>query len=228
MSIVDVGLVLGLALALGWLALIQRRLAALPLAVWRVARQEYTVDDAKAHAALQAVTTAKVGTLVAGLRTYHDELAANLRAEAGAADLRARVVERRTLEVGVALDTAATLVRELRSALDRVSAPAFAPADAQGDPHERKTVEARLAPPAVAPPGSVEALPPEPAQKAAGLSRPQSTRPHPPPRRQTILGIPPPAAPAVPEEDRPSEEEVTRVAQRPELDPAGTGQRSAS
>jgi hypothetical protein len=55
---------------------------------------------------------------------------------------------------------------------------------------------------ALAPPGSAETLPPEPAQRAAGLTRPAgSSRPPaapppsagPAPRRATILGIPPPS-----------------------------------
>jgi hypothetical protein len=64
---------------------------------------------------------------------------------------------------------------------------------------------ARVSPraPAVAPPGSAETPPPEPAQRAAGLTRPAgSTRPPAAlaspsagaaPRRATILGIPPPS-----------------------------------
>jgi hypothetical protein len=62
---------------------------------------------------------------------------------------------------------------------------------------------ARVSPRAVAPPGSAETLSPEPAQRAAGLTRPAGSS-RPPvalvtpsasaaPRRATLLGIPPPS-----------------------------------
>jgi hypothetical protein len=72
---------------------------------------------------------------------------------------------------------------------------------------------------------------PEPAQIAAGLGpRPQSARPHQPPRRATLLGIrpPPPLPSAVPEDDRSSEEEVTRIADRPAPELLGSAKTLAS
>jgi hypothetical protein len=210
MSIIVACLAVGLGLALAWLVMVQRRLAALPLEVWKVAKLERAEDEKKGMAALQDAAAAKASTLVAGLRGYHDELAASLRADRAAADLRARVVEHRAVQVGTALDTASTLVRELRVALDRVSAPTSPPSE--GDPHERKTVEVPAA---------------EPAQRAAGLDRPKSARPHPPPKRATLLGIRPPP-PAAAEDDRPSDDEVTRVGARPASAMLGTAPTLAS
>ncbi len=93
---------------------------------------------------------------------------------------------------------------------------------------ERPTPSRRA--PGVAPPGSAPLMPPEPGITAAGLDRPKSVRPVaplPPPvrlgplktRTTTFLGGM--AAPTPPTDDRPSDEEITKVADKPALEALG-------
>jgi hypothetical protein len=218
MSVIVACLAAVVALQLALLLRIHRRLDALPLHLRSIVKEERP-DGEAALAALHEAAATKAALIVAGIRSFHDQLDANLRTQLADAEVRARLSERRSSEAGVALTTASRLVRELRNVLDRFGLPA--PSAAETSP--------RPPPPSVAPPGSAEPLPPGPGQVAAGLSRPASTRPHAPPRkRETLVGIHPPAPPAEADGDRPSDEEATRVGPRPEVDVTGTAKTLAS
>ena len=200
MSIIVGCLCAGLVIAIAMIVSLERkldsRLRVLPEAVSNAVKQERAPFD-----------VAKMAALVAGIRDYHDKLAAHWRTELSDAELRTRMTERRASDAGVALDTAVTLVREAREMVD-ILVPLKA----------------------AAPPVSAE-----PSHVAAGLGpRPvgsvtKSGRPHPPPRKQTLLGIlPPPPVAMSSEEDRPSEEEVTKVASRGAIEAMSTAKTLAS
>jgi hypothetical protein len=189
-----VGVVLALLVSGAALRAQQRKLDWLPREVWALVKKERSSAEDQSTAKLR-----EAGKLVEGIRSYHQQVEAVLTAERNEADMRARLVERRSRDAAIALDVATRLVSEARTLVERLA------------PRE--------------PP------PPEPAQIAAGLQRPQSARPHAPPRKATLLGIhgpapvrPPPAPPAAAEEeeDRPSEEEVTRIGTRPAPEQLGT------
>jgi hypothetical protein len=130
----------GLNLAL-WGAL-YRAVDGLPFRIFNLARKERAADEALALTVLQEAAAAKVGPLVQGIRAYHDQLDAGLRAQIAEAEVRARVTERRSSDAGVALSTASALVCDLRELLGlahrRPSLPAPAGAEA---PEARATVE---------------------------------------------------------------------------------------
>ena len=110
--IVVVCLGAGLNLAL-WVALYSK-LAELPQRVWKAVERAREVDQQRALTALQEAAAAKVGMLVLGLRSYHDQLEGHLKAQVAEAEVRARVAERRSSDAGVALGAASALVAELR------------------------------------------------------------------------------------------------------------------
>ncbi len=205
MSVVVGCLCAGLVVALALIASLQRRvesqLRALPQAVSSAVKREREETGDKPF------DPAKATALVAGIRDYHDKLAAHWRTELGDAELRTRMTERRASDAGVALDTAVTLVREAREMVD-ILVPLKA-----------------AAPPVSAEPSHVAAgLGPRP-----GGSATKSGKPHPPPRKQTLLGIlPPPPVAMSNDEDRPSEEEVTKVAPRAVIEAMGTAKTLAS
>jgi len=207
-ALMIVVMALGVAqlVALTSLRAVRRKLGALPLDVWAVVNTERSAVDAQALDRLR-----EAAALAEGIRSYHQQLEAVLITERNDADLRARVVERASRDASIALDAASTLVAEARALVDGLVAHA-------GDPRERPTMEPKRRPsPAVAPPGSAAPMSPEPAQIAAGLG----TRPHATPRR-TLLGIRPPPPSAVEEGDRPSEDELTCVVDRPPAVQLGT------
>jgi hypothetical protein len=190
--------VLTLGLARAALRAQQRKLDGLPRDVWALVKKERGSAEDQSIAKLR-----EAEKLADGIRSYHQQLEAVLTAERHDADMRARLVERRARDAGIALDVATKLVTEARGLVERLT------------------------------PREPLALPPEPAQIAAGPQRPQSARPHASPRRATLLGIhgpaparpsPPPAPPAAAavEEERPSEEEVTRIGPRPAPEQIGT------
>jgi hypothetical protein len=224
MDVVEVCVGAGMCLAL-W-AVIYRKVAELPRTVWEIVRQERAAETARAQAALQEVAALKVGAIVRSLRDHEEQSAAGLRAQIADAENRARVIERRASDAGVALSTASELVREsrgLRDDLRGLVLTATPPAAPRAAREERETVELpKLAPegvettrrpdgaapasrerrsPGLTPPGSAVALPSEPAMKAAGLGPRPSSRPGPkdaPARRPTLLGIRPPLTPPPP------------------------------
>jgi hypothetical protein len=109
-AIVCLGAVLNLAL---WVA-VYFKVEGMPLRLWGVAQRTRLVDEARALDVLQAAAAARVGGLMMGIQTYHDQLVMLLRAQAAEADKHARVIERLASEAGVALSTASELVCELR------------------------------------------------------------------------------------------------------------------
>jgi hypothetical protein len=122
--------VVSAALNLALWGVVYHKLRHLPPSVWRVAQRERLAEAACALDTLQTMAAARLGALLVGVQTYHSEMATLLNAERAAADGRARILERRASEAGIALDTATTLVREARALLDdlqgtlaRASAP---------------------------------------------------------------------------------------------------------
>jgi hypothetical protein len=91
------------------------RFRGLPLAVWKVAQRDRAGDEQRALDVLQSAAASRIGGLIIGIRTYHEQLAGLVRAQLAEAEVRARVSERRSSEAGVALDAASTLVRDLRT-----------------------------------------------------------------------------------------------------------------
>jgi predicted component of type VI protein secretion system len=178
-ALIAIVLVLVLALISWKIDMIPRRLLAL-------VKQERAREDGQAQTALLEAAAAKVGPVVAGIRTYHDQLEASLRAQLAEAETRARVSERRALDASTYLQAASTLVADLRNLRDErallvraptvASAPAPEPSAEPGDPDQRVTTEVRRRPAsvlsptqAVAPLASAPILPAEPAMVAARL-----------------------------------------------------------
>jgi hypothetical protein len=78
--IVCAGAALNLAL---WAALFHR-LGDVPRSVWKIVRHRRTEDEARALDVLQAAASSRLGGLVIGVQTYHDEIVRLARAEAAA------------------------------------------------------------------------------------------------------------------------------------------------
>jgi hypothetical protein len=112
----------GLALALALLVAIYRKLEAMPLRLWGLAREEQAHREGKALAAWQEVVAARVKASVVSLQSFHDQSAAIFRAQVADAETRARIAERRAAEVGVGIGAASELVRELRVLRDELTA----------------------------------------------------------------------------------------------------------
>jgi hypothetical protein len=110
-AFVCAGAALNLAL---WTALFLR-LGTLPRAVWKLVQRRHAEDDARALDVLQGAAASRLGGLVVGVQTYHDELVRLARAEAAAVEVRARRTERQASDAAIALDAASTLVRDLRT-----------------------------------------------------------------------------------------------------------------
>jgi hypothetical protein len=154
------GLVVALALIVSLHRKVEGQLRMLPHAVSVVLKRDREVGGER------VLDPVKASALVAGIRDYHDKLAAHWRTELGDAELRTRMTERRASDAGVALDVAVTLVREAREMVD-ILVPLKAGA-----------------PPTSAEPSHVAAgLGPRPVGSAT-----KSGRPHAPPRTQTLLG----------------------------------------
>src|SRR4051812_30640830 len=73
----------GIAVALLLLCALHWRLAGMPSRLWGIARRELSAaratDDAEAQKALQEAANAKIGTLVAGLQQYQEQIAVDYR-----------------------------------------------------------------------------------------------------------------------------------------------------
>ena len=106
----------GLNLAL-WGAL-YHKLAGLPAAFLAQARRDRSEAEGRAMVVLQEAAASKVGGITLALRALEEQTLARHRDERAAAELRARVAERRASEALPALGAAQDLVRELRSVLD--------------------------------------------------------------------------------------------------------------
>jgi len=124
----------GLVLALALLIAINHKLAHLAPRLWAIARDEHARDDARAMAVLEEAAASKVGVITTSLRQYEEQVAESFRAQVAEAQNRARMVERRSDEAGVALSAAAELVRELRALLDGAGATRGRPAAPASEP----------------------------------------------------------------------------------------------
>jgi hypothetical protein len=132
--IVIVCLVAALDLAL--FVTLYRRLDALPARVLALAKAERAEGEARALNSLGEAASAKVATITLSLRRYEEQLADRAREALAAAEIRARLSERRSMDAATALGSASQLVRELRRMLlDLSPRPAPSPpADAAPDP----------------------------------------------------------------------------------------------
>ena len=109
--IVSLGAALNLAL---WGALFHR-VGTVPRSVWKIAQRSRTEDESRALDVLQAAAASRLGGLVIGVQTYHEQLAGLVRARVAEAEVRARTTERCAADAGIALDAASALVRDLRT-----------------------------------------------------------------------------------------------------------------
>ena len=109
--IVSLGAALNLAL---WGALFHR-VGTIPRSVWKIAQRSRTEDESRALDVLQAAAASRLGGLVIGVQTYHEQLAGLVRARVAEAEVRARTTERCAADAGIALDAASALVRDLRT-----------------------------------------------------------------------------------------------------------------
>jgi len=112
----------GLALVVVLLVAIYRRLGALPIALRAQVKRERAVGQAQALTALQEAAAAKVGPITASIRAYEEGAATRYREEVAAAEVRARMAERRASNAVPVLGAASELVRDLRRTLDDVLA----------------------------------------------------------------------------------------------------------
>jgi hypothetical protein len=191
---VEIGLMIALGLALIAVAIlaavVPRRVARLVLA--ENARNERRANVARA--ALYAASATEVAEIVAPLRAVLDEQSRQVFAT------REHVTAMTSAEVE-------RMTAALRALIEWLSAFAYAeyartavePA-AETTPMADRAVGSRARPspraPAVAPPGSAEPLPPAPAQRAAGLTRPAgSSRPAGAPPSPTLRPAPTPGGP---------------------------------
>jgi hypothetical protein len=142
------------------LAALYWKLTGMPACLWSLARDElaktHADDDRAAQKALREATDARAGTLLASLRQYEEQTAAQFRRQIADAEIKAREAQRSAMNTGAALETATTLVRELRATLDalgglpalvRDARMADAAAKPAADDDGRKTDEMRVTPP---------------------------------------------------------------------------------
>jgi hypothetical protein len=116
----------GLALALALLFGIYFKLDGLPLRVWSLVQKERDDNAGKALDAMKETVAARAGASVVAIQRYEESLAAGFRAQVAEAQTRARVSERRAADTETALQSAVSLVRELRAALDAMPGGAAA------------------------------------------------------------------------------------------------------
>jgi hypothetical protein len=191
-----VQIIAGMAVAILFvLALLSWRIDAIPRRIVALIKNERVRDEGQAQAILMEAAALKLGPLLAGIRTYHEQMNASLRAQIADAEMRARMSERRASDATTYLGAASTLVAELRAL------------------HEASEKIGPAAP----------ALPAEPALVAAGLASrrqrspagtpsmedsgdwPHSERPSDPEGERTRVGPrPSPGALGVPEPSIPS------------------------
>jgi hypothetical protein len=198
-TVVVVCLALGIVILLVQLRALRQRIDGLAPAVWRVASKEAEARDKREIAALAEATKKKATLLVANIQGYHDQIAADFRAQIKDAKARAQTTEQRAGDAGVALDAACALVTQARALTERLAA--LTPAD----PSLRAA--------------ALTTRPTEPRREVPTKPPP----PHAPPKKATLLGIRPPPPVALPraieeeEGERASEEEITKVADRPKV-----------
>ena len=106
---------LGAALNLALWGAVYHKLRSLPVSVRSVIERNRIANETRALDVLQAAAASRLGGLVIGVQTYHEQLAGLVRSQVADAEVRARMTERRAVEAGIALDAASALVRELRT-----------------------------------------------------------------------------------------------------------------
>jgi hypothetical protein len=84
-----------LLLYAGALLLIRSWINATPARLWAIAKQERERDEHRELSALQEATAVKVGAITRSLRDYDEQIAAEVRAQVAAAEMRARTAEAR-------------------------------------------------------------------------------------------------------------------------------------
>ena len=95
------------------------KLHRLPPSLWKAAApRDRAADEKRALDVLQEAAASRIGGLVIGIRTYHEQLGGIVQAQLAEAEVRARISERRASEAGVALCAASALVRDLRAFAD--------------------------------------------------------------------------------------------------------------
>jgi len=133
----------GLVIALALLIAINHKLAHLAPRLWAMMREEHARADGRAMTVLQEAAAMRVGLITTSLRQYEKQVAEAFRAHVAESQNRARIVERRSDDAGVALAAASELVRDLRALLDGlgvVHGRSAVRADAERD-EERKTLK---------------------------------------------------------------------------------------
>lgn len=138
------------AVALVWLI---RLVSRLPSTVRAAAREERRLSQEE----IREAVASKAGQAVIAIATYQEGLYAALRAEAAAAETRARVTERRAADTQIALDAAAGLLIEVRALLadlallPRHTSPGAPPVPSVSPPAAVTPAPPALASPPVAP-----------------------------------------------------------------------------
>jgi hypothetical protein len=137
------------------LYLLHAKVDTIPLRILRLVQKEGEQNGPKALDAMREAVASRAGTAVVAIRQYEAQIAASYRAQIAEAEVRARQAERRAADTTTALQTALSLVGELRAVLDtvgpalvrRVPRPAAAeppvesPLPPRGDDVERRTIE---------------------------------------------------------------------------------------
>lgn len=117
---------LGLLLVL---SLISWRIAVLPRRLLTLIKKERAGDDAQTQALLLEAAAVKIGPLLVGIRTFHEQAAASLRTQLVEAEARARFAERQVADASTYLDASAALVSDLRRLHDELRSAAPLPSE---------------------------------------------------------------------------------------------------
>ena len=120
---------LGLLLVLG---LMSWRIALLPRRLLTLIKNERAGDDAQTQALLLEAAAVKIGPLLVGIRTFHEQAAASLRAQLIEAEARARFAEQPRADVAEGDVAQSDACKDLPMSAP-LAEPTGAPADAHPD-----------------------------------------------------------------------------------------------
>ena len=120
MGLVILFVCLGAALNLALWATLWRSVAGLPAAFLALARRERAEGEARALTVLEEMAARRVGAITSSLQALEEQQIERNRNEIAAAEVRARVAERRATDAAPVLGAASELVRELRRTLDEL------------------------------------------------------------------------------------------------------------
>jgi hypothetical protein len=120
MGLVILFVCLGAALNLALGAALWRSVAGLPAAFLALARRERAEGEARALTVLEEMAARRVGAITSSLQALEEQQIERNRNEIAAAEVRARVAERRATDTAPVLAAASELVRELRRTLDEL------------------------------------------------------------------------------------------------------------